>query len=257
MSVNLSNPADADVEPETAPGPAPEAPTGVVLDGVDGTATPRPMPLVPRVTTRSAAARGGPEATDGASPTIVTMTADRDDPTDDLSDRDRPHRDRGPVRLLRRVPRRSRRFDDDPAARRDRDHRPVGLRQEHVPAIAQPHARARDRRPHRRPPPARRHRPLRSGDRPRPAATDRGHGVPAAEPVPDHVHLRQRGRRAPAHRPPAEGPSWTRRSSAACVPRRSGTRSRTSSSSPERRCRAGSSSDCASRGRSPWTRRSC
>ena len=60
-----------------------------------------------------------------------------------------------------------------------------------------------------------------------------------------------------ADRPPAEGRAGRDGRALPARRRRSGTRSRTSSSSPARRCRAGSSSGCASRGRSPSTRRSC
>ena len=78
--------------------------------------------------------------------------------------------------------------------------RPVRLREVDVPAVAQPHARGDPGRPrrgqgrHRRPGPLRRRR--RPGRR---APADR-HGLPAAQPVPDDVDLRQRRRRAAAER---------------------------------------------------------
>ena len=73
-------------------------------------------------------------------------------------------------------------------------------------------------------------------------------GVPEAEPVPE-VDLRQRRLRAADQR--LQGQHGRARRAAACAGRRSGTRSRTSSSSPGWRCRAASSSACASPGRSP------
>ena len=95
-----------------------------------------------------------------------------------------------------------------------------------------------------------RHRPLRPERGPGAAAPGRRHGVPAAEPVPDDVDLRQRGGRPAPDRAPRRARCSTRPSSAASARPRCGTRSRTSSSRPGRRSRAASSSGCASPG--PW-----
>ncbi len=155
-----------------------------------------------------------------------------------------------PVRVLRRLPGGPGRLDDDPAARDHGDHRAVRLRQEHVPALAQPDARADRGRADRGRAPPRRREPVRRERRPGPAAPDHRHGLPAAEPVPDDVDLRQR-RRGPAADGPAAAHGARRHGRALPAHRRRcGTRSRTSSSSRERRCPAGSSSGCASPG--PW-----
>ena len=78
-----------------------------------------------------------------------------------------------------------------------------------------------------------------------------GHGVPAAEPVPDDVDPRERagGRQAQQQ---AHGQVRRRRASSSgrSRARTSGTRSRTASTSPDRACRAVSSSVCASPARS-------
>ena len=84
------------------------------------------------------------------------------------------------------------------------------------------------------------------------------HGLPAAEPVPDDVDLRQR--RSPGcelNGDEARRPSSTTSSSSRCAARTSGTRSRTGSTSPAPACPAASSSGCASPGRSPSSRRCC
>ena len=127
---------------------------------------------------------------------------------------------------------------DDPPACRHRDHRPVGLRQEHLPALAQPDARAGIRRARGGSRRARRRRHLRPDGRPGPAPPRGGHGLPAAEPVPHHVDLRQRRRRPQVDRT-AQSPSSTRSWSAACGGPPCGTRSRTSCGQTGRRCRAG------------------
>ena len=92
-----------------------------------------------------------------------------------------------------------RRRPHDPPSARHRDHRPVRLRQVDLHPLPQPHARGRPRR-------ARDRAGLLDGDDIyAPASTRcwyaaRRHGVPAAEPVPDHVDLRQRGGRPAAQR---------------------------------------------------------
>ena len=74
--------------------------------------------------------------------------------------------------LLRRVPRGARRDAEDPPERDHRVHRPVGLRQDHGAARAQPHARRHPRRARRRQAALPRRRPLRrrASRRPRCAA---------------------------------------------------------------------------------------
>ena len=88
------------------------------------------------------------------------------------------------------------------------------------------------------------------------AAHDR-HGLPAAQPVPDHVHLRQRGRRAASSTAGARSRRLDERGRevAAAAPT-SGTRSRTGSTSRARGSPAGSSSGSASPVPSPSSRRS-
>ena len=76
------------------------------------------------------------------------------------------------------------------------------------------------------------------------------HGLPEAQPVPDDVDLRQRGRRACGSTARAASTSASA-SSTRCAARACGTRSRTASASPASACRAASSSACASRARSP------
>ena len=92
------------------------------------------------------------------------------------------------------------RHDDHRAAVGDRLHRPVRLRQVDLPAHPQPDARGDPRRPRRGRGPARRRGPLRPRRRPGRRAPHDRHGVPAAQPVPDDVDLRQRRRRPAAQR---------------------------------------------------------
>ena len=115
---------------------------------------------------------------------------------------------------------------------KQRDHRadrPVRLRQDDAPASHQP-----DERPHRR------SRiegkimfdgagPVRRGRGPGRGPPAHRDGLPEAEPVPE-VDLRQRRLRAADQR--LSRATWTSWSSGACAGRPSGTRSRTSSSSP-------------------------
>ncbi|CAA9327641.1 MAG: Phosphate transport ATP-binding protein PstB, partial [uncultured Friedmanniella sp.] len=84
---------------------------------------------------------------------------------------------------------------------RHRLHRPVRLREVHLPADAQPHARGDPRRLRRGLGQARRRRPLRPRRGPRAGAPPGRHGVPAPEPVPHHVDRRQRAGRRPAEQP--------------------------------------------------------
>ena len=141
------------------------------------------------------------------------------------------------------------------AARHHRHHRPVGLRQEHVPAHPQPDARADAARPRRGLGPARRRGHLRPVGRSGRAPARRRHGLPATQPVPDDVDLRQRRRRPAPDRPPARrGPRRGRRAVAApggAVGRGQGQ----AQVRAGRRCRAASSSACASPARSPSTPR--
>ncbi|CAA9294798.1 MAG: Phosphate transport ATP-binding protein PstB, partial [uncultured Friedmanniella sp.] len=115
-----------------------------------------------------------------------------------------PHHPRQRQRLLRRVPRDRRHLHGHRRAVHHGVHRPVRLWQVDGAAHHQPHARGDPRRPrrgHHRP---RRRRHLRAGHRPGRRAPSRRHGLPAAQPVPDDVHLRQRRRRAQAERPAQE-----------------------------------------------------
>ena len=84
-----------------------------------------------------------------------------------------------------------RRDDAHPAAGGHGAHRPVGLRQVHAAALPEPHERRARQRDGRRQGAARRRGHQRARRRPGRAAHARGHGVPAAQPVPDD-HLRQR-----------------------------------------------------------------
>ena len=78
------------------------------------------------------------------------------------------------------------------------------------------------------------------------------HGLPAAEPVPDDVDLRQRPRGQQAERQADEEVRGRRRSSSSrCAAPTSGTRSRTGSTSPAWASPAASSSGSASPARSP------
>ena len=126
-------------------------------------------------------------------------------------------------------------------------HRAVRLRQVHAAAEHQPHERPGPRRPRRGPDAVPRRGPVRPGRRPgRGPPADR-HGVPEAQPVPQ-VDLRQRRLRARGQRLKGNLDELVERASAAP---RSGTTSRTSSSSRAWRSRAASSNGCASRARSP------
>ena len=103
------------------------------------------------------------------------------------------------------------------------DHRPVGLRQVHLPPVDQPAQRPDPRHPPRGRHPGRRHVGLLAEHRPRGAAAAGRHGVPAAQSVPQ-VGLRQRGVRPGAQPARARGaicPTWW---SGACARRRCGTR---------------------------------
>ena len=129
---------------------------------------------------------------------------------------------------LRAVARARRRRPRHLQERDHRDHRPVRLRQEHVHPLPEPDERPRPGRQGRRADPLPRRRPLRRRRRPgRGAAADR-HGLPEAEPVPE-VDLRQRRLRACGCS--ACRATWTSASSRPCAAPRSGTRSRTGSSS--------------------------
>ena len=158
---------------------------------------------------------------------------------------------KAPELLLRRQAGARRHLDRHPAQPRHRLHRPVRLRQEHVPADAQPHERHHRRHPRRGPGAHRRRRHLRRADRRRGAAPPGRDGVPEVEPVPQ-VDLRERRLRHPVERPGRDAlgaaAAGSRRASR---PRRSGTRSRTGCTTRRWRCRAASSSGCASRGRWP------
>ena len=150
--------------------------------------------------------------------------------------------------LLRLVPRGEGRLDRRPAAGDHRAHRAVGLRQVHAAAVDQPDERPDPGHPRRGPGPVPRRQPVRPGRRPgRGPAADR-HGLPEAEPVPE-VDLRQRRLRAADRR--LQGQHGRARRVQPAPGRASGTRSRTSSSSPAWRCPAASSSACASPARSP------
>ena len=168
---------------------------------------------------------------------------------------DRSDPDRQPVGLLRDLPCREGRVDDDPAACGDGDHRAVRLRQEHVPAVAEPDARADHAAPTSRASSASTG-PTCTPSNVDPVQLRRIIGMVFQRPNPfptmsiyDNVvaGLRLTGRHSRAE--------LDATSSGASGRRRSGTRSRTSSSSPARRSRAGSSSGCASPGRSRSTRR--
>ena len=96
-------------------------------------------------------------------------------------------------------------------------HRPVRLRQVDPAAHPEPDARGRARRPGRRQGAARRRGPVRRGRRPGRGPPYGRHGLPAAEPVPHHVDLRQRRGRPAAQRHQEEGRARRRRSSGRCA----------------------------------------
>ena len=128
-----------------------------------------------------------------------------------------------------------------------RADRPLGLRQDDLPAQPQPHERLGRRLPDRGPDPLPRPRPLRRQRRPgRGAAADRD-GLPETEPVPE-VDLRQRRLGAAQPRPQAR--ASTSGSRRRCAARRCGTRSRTGSRTAPSASPAASSSGSASPARS-------
>ena len=105
-----------------------------------------------------------------------------------------------------------------PSRRGDRSHRPLGVREDHPAAGAQPAPR-----PHRWPgrglDQARRPRPLRPGDPAGAGAHPDRHGLPATQPVPGDEHLRERRLRAALQRRPWQGPA-ARRGGVGAAPRR-------------------------------------
>ena len=135
-------------------------------------------------------------------------------------------------------------------------HRPVGLRQVDLPAVAEPDERAHPRLPGRGRGQAGRRSDLRPGHRPGGGPAAHRDGVPALEPVPE-VDQRER-RLRPAHRrhqattatSPAGSSGRSRRP-------RSGRRSRTASTKAPWASPAASSSGSASRARWPSSRRCC
>ena len=153
----------------------------------------------------------------------------------------------GGARLLRRRARHQGRQPGHVRRRGDRTDRPVGLRQVHLPALSEPDERHGGLRPGR----GRHHPGRREHLQPQAgrgaAARPRRHGVPEAQSVPQ-VDLRQHQLR-PAH--PRPGQVARRR----CRKRACGTRSRTGWKTPAPRCRAASSSGCASRARWRSTRK--
>ena len=103
---------------------------------------------------------------------------------------------------------------------------------------------------------ARRRGHLRPGSTRSRCAADR-HGLPAAEPVPDDVDLRERRRRPQPQLEGIKKSERTRSSSARCAAPTSGTRSRTGSTSPAPASPAASSSGSASPARSRSSPRCC
>ena len=93
----------------------------------------------------------------------------------------------GALGVLRRLQGRQGHQHERPGPPDHGHHRALRLRQIHLPPLPQPHARAHAGRPRGRPRRARRHRRLRPRRRPGAAPAPRGHGVPEAQPVPDHV----------------------------------------------------------------------
>ena len=84
-----------------------------------------------------------------------------------------------------------------------RAHRPVRLRQIHPAALPQRHAHDYPRGRGVRAGTAGAHRHPRHTDRPGRAAPSRRDGVPATQPLPHHVDLRQRSSRSDTGRPPS------------------------------------------------------
>ena len=144
----------------------------------------------------------------------------------------------------------------DPPQADHRHHRTVRLRQEHLAALAQPDARVDRRRARRGQRSCSTARHLRRRRRPGRAAAGDRHGVPAPEPVPDDVDLRQRRRRsAPDRAASRDGPRRARRAE----PPAGGALGRgqgQAQGATARRCPAASSSASASPARSPSSRRS-
>ena len=101
-----------------------------------------------------------------------------------------------PEHLLRLVPRGRGREHGHQAEDGHRADRAVRLRQVHLPALDQPDARGDPGRPRRGHARAGRQEPLRPRRRPGGRAPPDRHGLPAAQPVPHDVDLRQRDRRA-------------------------------------------------------------
>ncbi len=116
-----------------------------------------------------------------------------------------------------------------PGQPRHRADRPFRLRQIHLRALPQPHARDQPRS--RAPPASSAWATSTSTRTPRPVEIRRRVGMvfQRPNPFPDHVHLRQRRQRPQAQRLPQQAPCSTRRSSARSSRPRSGTRSRTTS----------------------------
>ncbi len=138
----------------------------------------------------------------------------------------------------------------------DGAHRALGLRQVHVPPIAEPHERHRARRPRRGLGVHRRRGHLRGDRGRRRSAPARRHGVSEVEPV-SQVDLRQRRLRAADQPPDAVAKkSCGAASRRASRRRRSGTRCAIGSTRRRCPCPAASSSASASRARSRSNRRS-
>ena len=137
----------------------------------------------------------------------------------------------GPELLLRGQASAGEHLDRHPAQSGHRVHRTIGLRQEHVPAHAEPDERHHRRHAGRRPRPHRRRRCLRSADGRRGAPAARRNGVPEVEPI-SEVDLREHRVRDPAQRARVVAIRAARRGSRrASRQRRSGTKSRIASTS--------------------------
>ena len=148
-------------------------------------------------------------------------------------------------------------FARDPGQSGHGLHRALRLRQEHVPAHAQPHERHRAGHPRGRHRGARRPEHLRAGHRCRGPASSGGHGVPEVQPLPE-IHLRER-RLRPAHQRHGGQPARSRGTGRA---EPAGRRALDGGEGPAARlgagaCRADSSSGSALRGRWPFAPRSC
>ena len=163
----------------------------------------------------------------------------------------------GPRRLLRRLPRHRGRQPRHRAQDHHRADRSVRLRQVDLPAHAQPDARGHPGGARRGQAAARRRGHLRPRRRRHRRPPHHRHGLPAAQPVPDDVDLRQRRRRAAAQRREEEGRPRRRRRAVAAgrQPLERGQGPARQARAPA--CPAASSSGCASPGPSPSSRRSC